>query len=101
MEMTNGGWARPERSQGNDCQGNNLNEALFHSPDRHSPDKEENFISSYLGSLRSFAAKILLELRDFFLQWRGLHGSNPRRPNQFPIREISRFGIGMVKSSRQ
>jgi hypothetical protein len=31
MEMTNGGWARPERSQGNDCQGNNPNEALFHS----------------------------------------------------------------------
>jgi hypothetical protein len=51
MEMTNGGWAGPERSQGNDCQGNNPNEALFHSPDRHSPDKGENSISSYLCAL--------------------------------------------------
>jgi hypothetical protein len=27
-----------------------------------------------LSYLRSFAAKILLELRDFFLQWHGFHG---------------------------
>jgi hypothetical protein len=40
-----------KRSQGNDCQGNNPNVALFHSPDRHSPDKEENSISSYLCAL--------------------------------------------------
>jgi hypothetical protein len=32
------GWKRPEISQGNDCQGNDPEPALFHSPDKHSPD---------------------------------------------------------------
>jgi hypothetical protein len=31
-------WKRPERSQGNDCQGNKPENTLFHSLDMHSPD---------------------------------------------------------------
>jgi hypothetical protein len=38
MEMANGGWERPERSQGNDCQANNPNDAFFLSPAKHYHD---------------------------------------------------------------
>jgi hypothetical protein len=33
-----GGWKRPEISQGNRCQGNNPENAFLHSLDKHSPD---------------------------------------------------------------
>jgi hypothetical protein len=32
------GWKRPEKCQGNDCQGNNPENAFSHSLDRYSPD---------------------------------------------------------------
>ena len=35
-----------------------------------------------------FADKILSELRDFCLQWYGLHGCDTLCPSPFPIREI-------------
>jgi hypothetical protein len=36
--MQDGGWKRPQKSQGNRCQGNKNENALSHSPDHHSLD---------------------------------------------------------------
>jgi hypothetical protein len=90
--MEDGGWQRPERCQGNDCQRNNPENALFHSLDKHSPDfgfcpyggpgnfsdmrgadglkrkdRKENQQHKLLSmcALRSFAAKMLSNNRDF------------------------------------
>jgi hypothetical protein len=40
--MEDGGWKRPESSQGNGCQGNKPESAFSHSLDNHSPDFGRN-----------------------------------------------------------
>jgi hypothetical protein len=57
--MEDGGWKIREKSQGNECQGNNPENAFSHSLDNHSPDFAVDTVFNRAGG-----GKILAKMTD-------------------------------------